>query len=364
VVVVYLIGAPGDTVVSIPALRVIRGAVGPETEIALLHNVEKTARVTPAEVLSGSGLVDKFIAYGSGGNRASKIIAVLKMWWNVRRLGAEKVFYLAPGSRSRSSVRRDRAFFRLCGIRQLSGFHFVEENDSKTDDQRGLKQVMHEALLRTERLAREGLKNTAAYSFPLIRPPTEARAAVAKWLDQSRSRGDAPLIAICPGSQMQSKLWPAGRFAVLGRRLLDKHTVEIVVVGGPAERALGTHLINEWGDGLNAAGVFGVQETAALLEACAFAVTLDTGPMHLAAAVGTKCVALFSGIESPGKWDPLGAGHVIIRRDVPCACCRNTTCPIEAHPCMTDITVEEVWGRVEALMCGIEAASGRTSPWK
>jgi heptosyltransferase-2 len=153
---------------------------------------------------------------------------------------------------------------------------------------------------------------------------------------------------------MRSKLWPPDRFAEVGRRLLDKYRVEIIVVGGPAERLLGEDLVGLWGAGLNAAGNFGVVETAALFQKCVFTITLDTGPMHLAAAVGTKCIALFSGIESPGKWDPLGDGHSVIRKDVSCACCRTTVCPVEDHPCMNNITVEEVWLQVESFMARIE----------
>ncbi len=71
--------------------------------------------------------------------------------------------------------------------------------------------------------------------------------------------------------------------------------------------------------------------------------------MHLSAAVGTRCVALFSGHNPVGRWEPPGE-HVIVRESVTCAPCGKVACPLEDHPCMTRITVERVWrGVVEAL---------------
>lgn len=85
-----------------------------------------------------------------------------------------------------------------------------------------------------------------------------------------------------------------------------------------------------------------------MLSQCAFIIGLDTGTTHLAAALGTPCVALYGERENPGRWEPLGEGHIVLRKKMPCAGCRliETPCPMAGHPCMMEIDVEAVWQAV------------------
>ena len=204
----------------------------------------------------------------------------------------------------------------------------------------------------------DGLTHSSSVErLPLLNPGTPARQAVREWLASQAWRATSPLVAICPASQMSSKAWAEERFIEIGRRIASASSATLVVVGGRADRATSNSLASSWRGALNAAGEFSVIETAALLEMCSFAITLDTGPMHLAAAVGTKCIALFSAIEYAGKWAPLGQGHVIIRKEVPCAGCRRSACPIPGHPCMREITVDEVWRHVEEAL--VQSVNGQ-----
>jgi ADP-heptose:LPS heptosyltransferase len=85
-----------------------------------------------------------------------------------------------------------------------------------------------------------------------------------------------------------------------------------------------------------------VRESAALMESARFYLGNDTGVMHLAAAVGLCCVAVFSARNWPGIWEPYGKGHRMLRFDVPCSGCHLTVCDKDLH-CLREITVEQVY---------------------
>ena len=75
---------------------------------------------------------------------------------------------------------------------------------------------------------------------------------------------------------------------------------------------------------------------------------VDTGTTHLAAAAGTPVVALYSHRAPIMQWAPIGRGHRIVDHPVPCAGCAAVVCPVAEHPCMAEITVDQVWAQVEA----------------
>jgi ADP-heptose:LPS heptosyltransferase len=172
--------------------------------------------------------------------------------------------------------------------------------------------------------------------------------------------GERPqFIALAPGSKMPAKRWPLENFAELGRRLLCGHPeLRIVVVGGIADRGLGDTLCASIGAGVhNFAGALTLFESAALLAEGLCYVGNDTGTMHLAALAGTPCVALFSARDYPGKWDPAGSRHVVLRRDVPCAGCMLEICVDHGNRCLRLITVEDACVAVENVLSSTIAAT-------
>ena len=96
---------------------------------------------------------------------------------------------------------------------------------------------------------------------------------------------------------------------------------------------------------LNFAGRLSVAELAALLRRCRLLISNDSGPVHVAAAVGTPVLDLFGRNQrglSPLRWGPLGDGHVILHKEVGCVTCLAHNCDIE-FLCLTSITVDEVY---------------------
>jgi ADP-heptose:LPS heptosyltransferase len=120
-----------------------------------------------------------------------------------------------------------------------------------------------------------------------------------------------------------------------------------VLAGSPSDKEELDRMAASIGKGsVNMAGETDLKELFALFSLASFAVTVDSGPMHIAAASGTRTVALF-GPTAPWRTGPYGKGHIIVRKGLPCSPCFKRVC---ASPkCMEEITVEDVLDGIEKL---------------
>lgn len=173
-------------------------------------------------------------------------------------------------------------------------------------------------------------------------PRLEIPADAADWAAAAMPGG--PWVALNPGATYgAAKQWLPDRYVEVGRRLAKR--ARVAVVGGPAEAELGERVAREVG-GLCVAGKTSVTQLAAALARSKLLVTNDTGPMHVADAVGTPIVAVFG----PTDWvetPPWGKGHSIVRREMDCSPCKRRVCPLKHHDCMKKLTVDEVWRECE-----------------
>jgi lipopolysaccharide heptosyltransferase II len=155
--------------------------------------------------------------------------------------------------------------------------------------------------------------------------------------------GGAPLLINLAASR-PSKQWPAERFGELATRLAAETGLPLCLNGAPADRPLADAALDA---GARAAGARDMVGRTSLLELLALQrrarlfVGCDTGPMHMAAAVGLPVVALF-GSGDPRRTGPWGDGHQVVRVPPPCAPCNKATCRMPRHDCMLDIDVELV----------------------
>lgn len=147
-----------------------------------------------------------------------------------------------------------------------------------------------------------------------------------------------------------TKLWSDGKFAELGTRLVKSTGLKCVLVGGPSDEAALEGLKGAIGPGaVNLAGKVDLNSLFSIMSRAEFAVTVDSGPMHVAAASGIPVVALF-GPTAPWRTGPYGAGHRVIRKDLECSPCFQRRCA--DTKCMDLIGVDEVAGAVEGLLEG------------
>lgn len=351
---IYLIGSLGDTIVAIPAIRAVRRKF-PDAELVVLQNEAEGGLVKASDVL-GSELIDRAIGYKSKRNLSGRIAEYFLLALRLRKECFDAVAYTVTSERPSRSVRRDRLFFRLCGISSFLGFNAFSKEELYPIDEHGRPVLTpHEALRRLNRLVLDGIEPSPDdIRSPLYMPNQAAIEEVDAWLLRNRSRPNLPLISLAPGCKGDANLWPGDNFVELGRKILQTFDCEIVIVGGPNEKSFGEELVRTWGSGINGAGAFSVAESAALISRCEHHIGLDTGTTHLAAGVGTKCFVIFGQRSNPGLWYPLGEGHSIVTNPVPCSGCRSENCPVPGHPCMSGISVEMVWKRLESVLADIE----------
>ncbi len=347
---VYRIGQIGDTVAALPSLWVLREQF-PAARIVILSEIPgKKTHLPPETVLPKTGLVDGFEKYPGG----SSLKNFLPAWRQIRALsrqGYQTMVYLTPSGRTLKQRLRDRCFFRSCGIKRLLGTNgFAQELRPRQAD--GTLVVLpREADTLLARLAQDGLPVPPAGQgrMDLCLTAAERERARQWWHANGNPATPQGWVAVCPGAKMASKLWPWERYAEIGRRLIREHGILPVVIGGAEDREVGIKLLGAWGGGLCAAGQLNVRESAALMEKSRFYLGNDTGVMHLAAAVGRPCVAIFSSQDWPGIWEPYGTGHQILRFEVPCAGCRLAVCDQELK-CLRGIEVQRVYAACLAVL--------------
>ena len=163
---------------------------------------------------------------------------------------------------------------------------------------------------------------------------------VASGLDPARG-----LIALAPGAAHNTKRWPLEYWQELGRSLAATG-FPVVTVGGSDDRVAGQAVCDAIGlPSANAAGVFGLQGTGALLAQCRVLISGDTGVMHMATGVGTPVVALFGPTVRPFGFLPYTRKAVVLERDLDCRPCTahgSAQCPLGHHRCLRQILPAEV----------------------
>jgi lipopolysaccharide heptosyltransferase II len=159
---------------------------------------------------------------------------------------------------------------------------------------------------------------------------------------------DHRLIGLHVAGGRESKQWHLARFAEVGRTLAAEGRVTLVLTGGPGDRALVDAVKADLRDApvVDTAGALDLPATAALLSRLTMLVTGDTGPMHLASAVGTPVIALF-GPSDPRRYGPLATHQQVLRVQLPCSPCGQVRLPPErcrghVPDCMDGITVAAV----------------------
>lgn len=158
---------------------------------------------------------------------------------------------------------------------------------------------------------------------------------VLQLLERHGIRQPDPFLAVHPWTSNPVKRWPAARYRELVRVMAQR--LPVVLIGGPEERELLSQVVPaDHPRVIDLVGQVSLRQLAALLRCAALLVSNDSGPVHLAAAVGTPTVVLFGGSSpaaGPRRWGPCGNRHCVIWKES-----------------MEAITVEEVLGAVEELL--------------
>jgi heptosyltransferase-2 len=162
-------------------------------------------------------------------------------------------------------------------------------------------------------------------------------------------RDGEPVVALCPGSiNSRAKRWSADSYATLADRLIESKR-QVVLIGSPNELDVSNEVTSRMQQHpIVLTGKTTLDQITSLLSLVDLVVTNDTGPAHIAAALGRPTLVIF-GPTNPLTTRPFAPEAEILRHPPDCAPCMLRDCPID-HRCMTAITVDEVFERSNALL--------------
>jgi heptosyltransferase III len=347
-VLIYRLGSLGDTVVALPALHLIARAF-PQAERCMLTNFPVNVKAPPvAAILENTGLVHGYFRYAAGTRSWRELLSV---WWQVLRWRPEVLVYLGS-SRGVKSAQRDAAFFRACGIRRLIGVPLTDDmQQNRRDAAVGVLEPEGARLVRNIAELGDGCID-APESWDLHLTEAERERT-----DEAlRSVTALPLVAVSVGTKVQSKDWGRENWrALLGQIAGAYPGYALALCGAPEESEASEFAADGWrqaggGTVVNLCGLLTPRQSAAAFARARVFIGHDSGPMHLAAAVQTPCVAIFAARNKPRVWFPYGQQHRVVYHQTECWGCGLETCVVERKRCLTSITVEEVFDEVRAVL--------------
>ncbi len=170
-----------------------------------------------------------------------------------------------------------------------------------------------------------------------LAPPADALPAARAW---DELPGDGPRVALHAAARTPAKVWPVAHWRRLIAMLADARVRRLALLGAAADRAFVSQ-IAEGAPVVDWSGRFSVGETAAVVGAADAFVGVDSGPGHLARALGVPVISLMSGTNETPRWAPDPARALL--HPVSCAPCHLTRCPVAGHPCLREIAPERAF---------------------
>ena len=261
--------------------------------------------------------------------------------------------YLGP-ARGTEAARRDAGFFKVCGITRQVGVPLTE--DMQAHRQNESDDSLEPEFQRLARnLAELGDARTDSPEAWDLRLTQEEHARAAEALAPAAER---PVLAVSVGTKVQSKDWGRENWRELLGELGERYgDYALALMGAPEESEASEYAAEGWrqatgSDALvvNLCGKLTPRESAACFARAKLFLGHDSGPMHLAATVGTTCVAIFAARNIPRVWYPHGKHHRVVYHKVDCMGCGLETCIVQKKKCLTSISVDEVAGEVIAVL--------------
>jgi heptosyltransferase-3 len=293
-----------------------------------------------ATLLEGTGLVHDYFWFPASTEGRSRLGPMMSLAKQIRAWKPDVLIYMHEQRGLKIAI-RDAALFRLIGIRRVIGVPLTRELQRRAyNEQTELFEHRSEYLTRS--LAELGDAKLALRSSWDLNISHAEHAQAAAAIDAlSQCPG---MLAMSIGTKADANDWGDANWRSLLKSLGGQLPGwGLVALGAPVEQERTSELLSSWaGPKLSLCGALSVRESGAVLQRASLFVGHDSGPMHLAAAVGTPCAAVFSARNLPGIWFPHGTDHKVFYKRTECAGCQLTTCVEFNKKCITSVTVEEV----------------------
>jgi heptosyltransferase-2 len=181
----------------------------------------------------------------------------------------------------------------------------------------------------------------------------EAEETIHKFLREKGVKSGERLIGIHPGGYYITQRWLPERFAEVADKLIQKHKARIILMGGPKEEKLIAEIKTSMTQHPLTVINQPLGNLLALIQTCQLLICNNSGPLHMATAVGTPTVSTM-GPTIPERWWPRGDEHQVIRKNLPCMPCNEGYCRLKTLDCMKSITVEDMLEAVERQISRIK----------
>jgi heptosyltransferase-2 len=319
----------GDVVLSTPAMKAVRTAY-PHSHITVL--VRPYAR----EVVEGNPFIDEVMTYDKSGKEKSlsgKIGFIAKL--------RNKKFDLAIVLHPKNS---SHILAYLAGIPKRLGYDrkigMLLTRKIPHTKQYGLK---HEIDYVLGLLRYMGIESTdRSLSFPVSRKSEDKIRAL---FEKNGLSANDMVIAVHPTASCPSRRWAPERFAQVLDTLAEKYKARIVIVSGSSDKIMADKVVGLMKSAaMNLAGKTTISDLASVLRRSKFLISNDSGPVHIACAVGTPVISIFSRKDrgvSPNRWRPVGKRDIVLHKDAGCDICLAHNCKI-GFKCLDMISVEDV----------------------
>ncbi|HJQ62446.1 MAG TPA: lipopolysaccharide heptosyltransferase II [Burkholderiales bacterium] len=342
----------GDVLMTTPAMRAFRQS-GEKRTLTLLAS-RAGAAIAPfiPEVSDTIEFVAPWMKpEGSNAARDTATIAELKS----RRFDAAVIFTVYSQSPLPAAYLCYLAGIplRLAHCRE-NPYHLLTDWISESEPER---QIRHEVRRHLDLAAAvECRTGDERLSFVV---PDSARERAAAAMRKAGIRTQSPLVVLHPGASAPSRRYPGSSFARAMDLVLERTEGAVVFTGSKDEVALVETIRAAMArESYSLAGRLGLAELGAVLERAALLVANNTGPVHMAAALGTPVVDLYA-LTNP-QHTPWQVRNEVLYADVPCRYCYKSVCPAGHHGCLTRVSPECVADAAERLLRGSTAAVGFT----
>jgi ADP-heptose:LPS heptosyltransferase len=346
-IIVFRVGSIGDTVVALPALRLIRHQYQ-NANIIFLTNVpisKSGKEMSAISIVNNTGLIDDFLNYSATGFNG--LMTKFNLLIKLIKIRPDRLFYLMP-PRTYFQLSRDAIFFKICGIRKLIGLNFSREHQIRQyDKSKNLWEHESSRLMRLiESIGSIDLLRPSFWSLSL----SLSELKIAKELLVSFRSTSFFVMSI--GTKVQTKDWGEDRWIEFTRLLRSRYpNYALVLIGSADEYARSNSISEIWGeDSLNLCGNLSPRLSAAIMQYGSLFIGHDSGPMHLASTVGIPIVAVFSAQNKPGEWFPFGINNSILYHRTNCFGCGLSRCIKERKRCIRSITANDAIEAVENVL--------------
>ncbi|MDH4162382.1 MAG: glycosyltransferase family 9 protein [Nitrospirota bacterium] len=317
-------GAIGDLLQMTPVFRLLKQAY-PDSRITLM-----VGSAGSADIFLNNPNITEVIIYDRKGLHRS-LTGMLSLWKDLRSRKFDLILNF-----QRSNIRTWLLAAAALPCRILV-YHKAE------------KRTIHAVENYLETIAPLGITTDDIHLDFIVRPEA---LKIAKSLLHDTTAGTGPIVILNPGASHPVNRWPARKFAELTDLAVSRLQARIVIIGGPGDEELAGKIVTLCkSHPLSLAGKTPLPVLAAVLKQSDILVSGDTGPMHLATAVGAPVIALF-GAADPLRTGPVGLRTMVLQAGTPsCIPCRSRSCGNSRHlACMENISAEEVCDSITRML--------------